>query len=327
MPLNNNSQFSMVALSAAIDALPASPTQIRGLNLFTPKFLTTTYARIEHRNGVLSLVQSTPRGETGGSGKTARRASRTFEIPHLSRHDIIRADEVQNLRGFGTDKAATVESVVNDKLAAMKADLEMTREHLMLGALQGEVKDADGTLLFDLYKEFGLTHTRFNCKLNVKTTNAGEMLDKVKRTLRQKAGGESINGFIALCSPEFMDKLKYHDSTKEAFKRYREGELYREDTGVSFQFNGVQFVEYYSDFGKGDVLAAGSAILLPAGTRGTFEEYFAPADTNAAVNTKAQAYYASREKLNHDKGWDIEAQTNPLPLVTRPELLATLLAE
>lgn len=45
---------------------------------------------------------------------------------------------------------------------------------------------------------------------------------------------------------------------------------------------------------------------------------------NATVNTKALPYYASREKLSHDKGWSLHAQTNPLPVALRPLALATL---
>ena len=53
-------------------------------------------------------------------------------------------------------------------------------------------------------------------------------------------------------------------------------------------------------------------------------EFFAPADMNQTVNTIALPYYASREKLIHDKGWSLHMQSNPLPLVMRPELVCTL---
>ena len=53
-------------------------------------------------------------------------------------------------------------------------------------------------------------------------------------------------------------------------------------------------------------------------------EFFAPADMNQTVNTIALPYYASREKLTHDKGWSLHMQSNPLPLVMRPELVCTL---
>ncbi len=45
---------------------------------------------------------------------------------------------------------------------------------------------------------------------------------------------------------------------------------------------------------------------------------------NGTVNTIAIPYYASREKLQHDKGWSLHAQSNVLPVALRPLALATL---
>ncbi|MDK6727534.1 major capsid protein, partial [Neisseria mucosa] len=59
-----------------------------------------------------------------------KRKIHTVKIPHLPIHDVIRADDVQNLRAFGTTQAATVMDKVNEKLAGGKSDLEYTREHL-----------------------------------------------------------------------------------------------------------------------------------------------------------------------------------------------------
>lgn len=328
MALSNESKFSMAAMTEAVNLLPNTATQIRALNAFAPKMSTTTYVTVEHQDGVLSLVQATPRGGAGAASQRATRTKRTFEIPHLVREDFILADEVQNVHEFGNPaKAQAVEKVVLERLATMKSDIEFTREHLMLGALLGDIKDANGETLYNLYDEFGLTRQVFNWKLNTKTTQVGALMDNAKRALRKHARGEVVNGFIALCSPEFFDKFKYHDSIKDSLLRYQEASAYRNDTGASLSYNGVDFIEYYGDFGDGGAkIEAGQAILLPKGTRNTFVERFAPADTNSAVNTVAQPMYAQRAKdpSGLDKGWKVEVQSNPLPLCLRPNLVATL---
>ena len=86
----------------------------------------------------------------------------------------------------------------------------------------------------------------------------------------------------------------------------------------------MKFINYDHVFESGLQITEGEAIILPAGTKNTFKEFFAPADKSSTVNTKALPYYASREPLGHDKGWSLEAQSNPLPLLLRPELVATL---
>lgn len=329
MALSSESKFSMQAMTEAVNLLPITATQIREMGLFKSKMLNTTHITVEMQDGVLTLVQSSPRGGKGAASQVAKRSKKTFEIPHLVRNDIIRADEIQNVHEFGNpNKAQAVDKVVLDRLENMKGDIELTEEHLMLGALLGDIKDADGTTLYNLYKEFNVERNEFNWKLNVKTTPVGALMDEAKRQIRKNARGEIISGFTALCSPEFFDKFKYHDSIKDNLIRHREAAAYREDTGASLHYNGIEFVEYYGNFGgKAAKIEAGSAILLPKGTRNTFTECFAPADTNSANNTIAQRIYAQREKLPLDKGWELEVQSNPLPLCLRLNLVATLKME
>ena len=134
-----------------------------------------------------------------------------------------------------------------------------------------------------------------------------------------------LKGWIVLASPEFMQAFIYHKSVMELYQRYQEGKAYREgNTNVSFSHMGIDYIQYDHEFESGLKIPAGEALLLPNGTKNTFREFFAPADMNATVNTIAKPYYASREKLLHDKGWSLHAQSNPLPLCMRPALMGTL---
>lgn len=331
MILDDNSKFSVAAMSEAINRLPATPTQIRALGIFTPRYLTTTYVDVENQDGTLRLVHTEARGTSGQGVDSKPRSIRTFKVPHLPKNDVIRADDVQNLRAFGTTQAQTVEAVVNDKLAQCKLDIEFTREHLMLGALQGQILDADGTVLYDMYKEFGMQRQSFTIGLGTATTEVGRKLDEVKSAMRRALKGEVATKWVALCGDDFLNNLKYHKSIKDLYTRFRDGAAYREGDAamnpIEFEHNGIQFIQYDGSFGaQGAKIAPNQAILLPLGTRNTFAEYFAPADMIETVNTRAQPYYASREKLEHGKGWSIHAQSNPLPLVLRPEVVATLQA-
>lgn len=328
MPLSSDSKFGVRALTTAVNKIPATPTQIRDLGIFEPQYLTTTYVDVEYQEGRVNLVQSKQRGQGGQAVDNKARRIHTFKIPHLPEDDVVRADDVQNLRAFGSDQAATVESVVLDKLADGKLNLEFTREHLMLGALQGKILDADGTELYDLYKEFGITRGAHNWKLGTKTTEVGAEIDKTISGLRAKQKGALVSGWVALCGLDFLTALKYHDKIKPIYERYQDGAAYREGSlnPIEFEHNGIKFIQYVGDFGaNGAKIESDKAILLPVG-RKLYTEAFAPADMNATVNTRALPYYASREKLDHDKGWSLHMQSNPLPIALRPELVVTLSA-
>ena len=329
MPLSSDSSFGVVPMTKAINTLPATPTIIRELGLFKPEYETTTHVTVESKKGVLSLVGAKPRGTPGDPVATTDRGNRhSFEMLHLPKNEIVRADDVQNVRAFGSNnKAETVAEKVNDKLAQMKSDIEYTREHLMFGALSGNILDADGTPLVDIYDRFGLTRQKITWNLSGASSNVGVMIDSAVRDLSKKRGGEPVNGWIVLCSSEFMAAVVYHKTVTALYERYQDGAVYRGgSTNVAFEHKNLKFINYDHVFESGLQIAAGEAIILPAGTKNTFKEFFAPADMASTVNTPALAYYASREKLGHDKGWSLEAQSNPLPLMLRPELVATLKA-
>ncbi|MDN5665075.1 MAG: major capsid protein [Psychrobacter sp.] len=326
MPLSNNSQYGVVPMTEAINKLPANPTIIRELGLFKPQCESTTSVAVESKNGVLTLVNAVPRGTPGDPVASNLGNRQVFEMLHLPKSDIVRADDVQNVKAFGGgNKAQTVAEKVNDKLADMKSDIEYTREHLMLGALSGKILNANGDPIVDIYDRFGLTRQTITWTLSATNSNVGSMIDSAVRNLSKKRGGEPVNGWIVLCSPEFMDAVIYHKTVVSIYERYQEGSTYRSgDTSVGFEHKNLKFINYDHVFDSGLQIKEGEAIILPAGTKSTFKEFFAPADMSATVNTKALPYYASREKLAHDKGWSLEAQSNPLPLLLRPELVATL---
>ena len=326
MPLSDNSKFGVQALTTAVNKLEPGASQIRELGVFEPEYLTTTYVDIEFQDGKVHLIASKERGTDGQAVESPKRTVRTVKIPHLPIHDVIRADEVQNLRAFGSTQAATVMDKVNEKLAGGKSDIEYTREHLMLGALQGKILDADGSTILDLNTEFGVARKMQNFEFSNDKTQVGRVLDKLLSEQRQKFKGAQVRGWVVYCGIEFLSALKEHKSIFEVYKRYDEARAYRDgDTlnPVEFVHKGIRFIEYAGHFGSAADIAADKAILLPVG-RNLFKEYFAPADMNATVNTRALPYYASREKLQHDKGWSLHMQSNPLPIALRPELLATL---
>lgn len=324
MPLSNNSQYGVRPLTEAINKLPNNPTIIRQLGIFTPKYHTTTFVKVGEKEGKLSLISAVPRGTPGEPVKEKYNNIGNFDMIHLPKDDVVRADDVQNVATFGSDnKAETVAEKVNDKLDAMKSDIEYTREHLMLGALQGKILDADGTTLVDIYDRFKLTRRKQTISFT-KTANVVQALEAAKNTLRKHRGGEAVNGWICLCSAEFFAALTSHASIAEIYLRHQAGQIYRDGLDGEFRHAGIRFVQYDHEFESGAKIEDGDAIILPAGTRSTFREHFAPADMNSTVNTKAKPYYASREKLEHDKGWSLQAQSNPLPLVHRPELVMDL---
>lgn len=283
---------------------------------------------VESKGGALTLVDAVPRGTPGVPVSEQRGKPRTFSCLHLPKNDVVRADDVQNVRNFGSQKnTLTVAQKVAEKLVAMKADIDYTIEHLRLGALKGKLLNADGTELVDIYQEFGMTRPSHTLKLTGKDAHAGKELEAVLSVMKHKRQSEMVRGWVVLCGLEFLQKLKYHPTMQDIYLRYKEAQAYRDGSSANIEFEhmGVKFIQHDHQFGNSQSnIADNEGILLPFGTASTFREFYAPADMNETVNTPALPYYASREPMAHKKGWDLHAQSNPLPMLLRPELVATL---
>lgn len=254
MPLSSDHIFGVTSLSESINELPATPSILNDLNIFKKEYKTTTYVSVERKENVLTLVANSPRGSAGDPIKSHRHAPKTFNMMHLVKDDIVRADDVQNLRAFGSvSQTMAVAELVNDKLSGMKADIDYTIEHARLGALKGKILDADGkTVIADIYKEFGLTRKSVNWALSTKTTQVTALINSYKQDIGKLRRGESITGYVCLVSPAFMNALIAHESVEKYYARHQDGLTYREgNTDVSFIHNGVKFVVYADEFESG----------------------------------------------------------------------------
>lgn len=325
MPLSNDNKYGVKPLTEAVNNLPSTPTIIRDTGLFVETPLTTTHIDVGGKDGELTLVQAVPRGAIGEPVKTKYQKIKTFKTVHLPKNDVILADDVQDLAVFGSDnKAKAVNEAVLDKAEAMKADIEYSREHLQLGALQGKIINADGTTIYDLYQEFGLKRAEYVLELSNESLEVGKDIDDLLIKQTGFLGNHLSKGWVAFCSPEFLQELQYHPKIKELYARFADGaKVYRDGVEVAFRHRGIDFINYTHKFGTTADIKAGEAHLSPLGTK-LFKEYLSPANMNGTANTKALAYYLSREKMKHDIGWELYAQSNPLPLVLKPKVCATL---
>jgi hypothetical protein len=115
----SSSAFSMVALTDAINKMPYVPGRIGQLGLFREQGVSTTSVMIGEREGSLNLVETTARGAPAIQNTTNKRKAHSLVVPHIALEDTILADEVQNVRAFGSENMLEgVQAIVNQALAA-----------------------------------------------------------------------------------------------------------------------------------------------------------------------------------------------------------------
>ena len=319
--------FSVSSLTAAINDQEYLPGRISSLGLFREEGISTITVQIEKDGDTLALV---PAGERGTSGLVVggtKRLMIPFNTVHLPERFTIKADEIQGIRAFGSrTELQSVQDVVNKRLAKARRQLDATHEFQRMGALNGQVLDADGkTVLLDIYKTFGVTRKKLRMELNNPDTKVrvkcGEALDMQEDAL----GSITSTGSRALCGKTFWNELITHKSVEETYLNTQQAAALRGDARESFEFGGIVWERYRGKVAGISFVHDDKALLIPEGVPDLYISSFAPADYMETVNTQGIPYYSKLEPLPFNKGVAGEAQSNPLHLCTRP--LAQILLE
>jgi len=324
-----DSAYDVYALTDAINKMPFKPSRIGKTGLFESKGVTTTSIQIEEKDKVLSLIQTSARGTPPRVATPEKRTMRTLVIPHLSLDDTVMADEIQNVRAFGSQsELQSIQAITNEKIAKMKNSHEATLEHLRLGAIKGIVLDADGTtVVHNLFDEFQVTPDVIEFDFTAATPTIKASCLAVKRAIEENLGGATYDHIHCYCNSTWFDLLTNEAGVLTAYDMWNSGAALREDMRTYFPYGGIVFEEYPGSVGTTAFIptvasgAPGNAFFFPVGVQGLFKTYFAPADYIETANTVGKEYYAKQEVMEFGKGIMIDTQSNPLCICTRPMAL------
>ena len=324
----SGSAFSMVALTDAINQMLFVPGRIGQLGLFREQGVSTTSVMIEEREGNLTLVETTSRGAPAVQHVANKRKARSLSVPHVALEDTILADEVQNVRAFGSENMLEgVQNVVNQRLSEMASKIDATLEHLRIGAIKGLILDADGSaVIYDLFTEFGVTaYTEVDFDLDNASPAPGAVkkCHDIRRKIEDELGVVPYDHIHAMCGPDFFDDLITHPEVEKAYERWLDGAFLRQGQARgSFEYAGILFEEYRGKVGSVDFTDAAKAYFFPAGVPGLFRQYNAPADFVETANTIGLPRYAKQAVDQQFARWVmLHVQSNPLPICTRPRVL------
>ena len=321
--------FSVMSLTDAINRLPFKPGKIGAMNLFQSKGVTSTTVMVEEKDGVLSLIPTAARGGIPAAHAADVRTARNFVVPHLPLDATVRADEVQNVRAFGSQtEVEAVAQVVNDRIESMKQSHEITLEYHRLGAIKGLVLDSDGvTPIHNLFTEFNCTQLApvvggfAEFDFTAASPPVKQTCLNIVRAIENQLGATPYDHIHCFCDSTFFDGLTTEAGVIAAYALWQQGAALRGDMRNMFQYGGITFEEYTGTVGTVPFIEAGAAYCFPVGAPGLFTTAFAPADFIETVNTVGLEFYAKLWPMAFDKGVMIQTQSNPLCLCTRPMTL------
>lgn len=349
--------FSLISMTAAINEVDHVPGRA-GQLVFAGvgEGVRTDTVTIERKGEALSLIRTSKRGAPAPKEVNDRPNLRAVNIPHIKLEDTIRADEIIGVREFGTvDQLTSVESVINTRLRKMALRHDLTLEFHRLGAIKGQILDADGTVLTNLFDLFDVKNSQgvvgpevFD--FNLENYSVDEYEDAVRvtcqrivRFMARKAKMALPAGWRvwAFCGDEFFDKLVEHPTVKEVYKNTAEQErrLGASYAFGAFEFGGIVFENYRGtddgedvSEGTNDAPMVGIGLnecrLFLTGVPMIYAEYFAPAsfmETVGSIGLPRYAKVAPDTKFNEFV--ELHTQQNPLPLCLRPQTLCRGIAD
>lgn len=308
--------FSLTALTAAIQAIPYQPARIGQSGLFEEDGINTLDVFIEQENGVLDLVEVTSRGAPGKKPSSDERVARSFRVPHLPVPDALMADTIQGVRAFGSEsEVETMAGVVAKRLAKMRRNIEYTIEAHRVAAIQGKFYDVTGAVK-SAFTEFAVAEQSVAMVLGTDGTKVRQKCLEVIEKIEDALGGLSFTSIWVPCGKTFWEKLIEHPALKETVLNTEMARSLREDPRAVIEFGGMTFERYRGT--SAVKIPDAEARAVPMGVPDLFITRFAPADYVETVNTVGQRIYAKQEEMRMGKGIELEAQSNPFNICTRP---------
>lgn len=321
--------FTTMSLTDAINLIDFKPQFLGSLGIFMPRPVRTVTVAVESRGETLALVPTTPRGAPPTPRSFAKRELRNFRTSRLKLSDRIMADELQDIRAFGSEtELEAVMAEVSRRQQLLIDDIELTTENMRLGAVQGIVTDADSSVIVDYFSEFGIAQPA-EIAFDLANTVAGALRPKVEQKVTRpimRAGkglvlpGDIIHG---LCGDAFWDELRNHAEIRDAFKNRPGAEdLLRETAFGQIDFAGVRWSNYRGTDDESTVAVPTDKVKFFPGSRRVFEVVWSPGESFDMVNQLGQRLISRVIPDRDRQEWaDVEVASYPLYICKRPNVL------
>lgn len=331
MDVFNNNAFGATSLSGFVQKMDFQPQLLGSLGIFAPRPVRTRTVFVDRVDGQLTLIPASADGAPPAQLERDKRDAVPLRTSRLAKSFTLYAHELDSLRASGTEtELMSVQAEMATRLQRLREDMDLTHEHMRLGALQGKVLDADGvTVLHDFEAAFDeAVPAATSLELDVTTTDVPGLCRQIVRSMARSARGSFTPATTvhALAGDSFYDALMNHPSVKETYLNQQAANNLREAQGRTFESFRVGPITFHNYRGTDDnstvAIPTDEAKFFPVGARDVFGVAFSPLETVDFVGTAGQEVYAmtipDRDRNMWVKG---EVYSYPLFVCQQPRVL------
>ena len=236
--------------------------------------------------------------------------------------------KVAEIRALASTDLDTVKTRADRKMINAVRDIRTTLEYHRVGGACGVLLDADGaTVLENYFTVLGVAQPTYNVAFGTSATQKfiGISADLLN-TLEDALGNLAPTGEppIELCGRTFWKRFISDSSVATAYQYFwanQKTDPLREDLRYAdFEFGNIVWRQYRGQAANsGRFIPDAEAQLVIPGVQGTYLGVFCPPiDLVSKVNTRGLPIYPTVKVLDHDAGYEIRLQSNPLHIMTRP---------
>lgn len=324
--------FSVTELREQVDNLVYIPDELNRLGLFTPDPIRTTTVMIGRSAETLSLVPITERGSARSRLERDSRSLRTFRTFAYRQEDRIHGESLQDIapEGIPYDQAlGNALDEVEKRQRKMMRKLELTREYARMAAINGYVLDADGSIVADIYDEFGVTRPAAVVidpaliEGNLRKAIYAGVTRPMTEALNL-SGRNAPRGIIALCGDDFFDALITAPEIRETYLNTAQAADLREGFAPyeSFYYAGVNWMNYRGSALGPIQVTADECVFIPLGVEDMFAEFRSPGEDMRQINRPGQEFYSvvsPDNRINRFEYVDVILDAYPLFMTLVPE--------
>lgn len=260
---------------------------------------------------------------------------RTYSLPlaYFKHSDFITTEDIQSVRRKGAPAGATSLDLARaDKIRNMRRVADQTVEYMKLQAAKGITKTPEGTVLADMFAEFGQTQETVDFDLGTDTTDVAGKVRQLRRVLRSGLDNGGAFGEIRVyVDSSFFDKLISHPNVKEAYKYYvatdqlNQAQPLRSNMNNQFKFGGVTFIELDGNFNlptgvSEPLIETDTGHTVPT-VDGLFRGYYGPSTKLNMANRPGSELFMWEYRDPKEEYHEMQLETSPLFFCTRPKAL------
>lgn len=232
--------------------------------------------------------------------------------------DLNRINSLQDKKFKATELAVLVKT----HMTKHKDNHRYTAAFTAYTALKGQVTNAKGVVLVNLFNALGVTKRIVDLKLGTAGTDVPKLLKGLRKDtvkLAKDHGHLTLTGVSCRIGQDMIENILNHDSVKTFYSPeiHAKRVIQFADNPTEINICGITFITDEADA----VCVKGAT--YPTGAKGLFGMLRAPADVLSGSTSKRECHITTAPK-EHDEGLAIRSRAIYLPIARDPSLLCEL---